>query len=88
MARVFSMEKIAKGDINEQARLLYSIAPSKFSSLAKKQGVLIESEDDLDSLLADYQRGEITFNFRTLFNHLPINSKEISRAGKQGIVIV
>ena len=88
MANIFSLQKIANGDIDEQAGLLYAIAPRKFSALAKKQGELIESSDDLTDLLYRFKNGETEFNFKTLFKYLPITAPELKKAGREGIKVI
>ena len=88
MAKIFSLQKIANGDIDEQAGVLYAIAPRKFSAFARKQGEVIESQDDLTDLLYRFKNGDTRFSFLTLFKYLPITASELKKSGREGVKVI
>lgn len=88
MAQVFSLEKIAKGDKVERARVLYAIAPKKFTLLAAQQGVKIDDLQDVENLVNEVIDGERSFNFNKLFRAIPIHARDMRIAGRNGIKII
>jgi len=84
---IFSLKKIAEGDMLERAKLLYVIAPTKFETLAMQQGIEIESLEDVSGLVLDIKSGESDFNMKKLFRNIPISARELKQAGKQYKII-
>ena len=82
-----SLEKIAKGDIIEQARLLFTVAPSKFTTLAKHQGVKIETLEEAQELAQDIVNKESDFNWNKFARNLPISIRDIKKARANGLRI-
>lgn len=85
---VYSLRKIANGDIMEQARMLYAIAPRKFQALARQQGIEITNESDVIQLIKDVQRNAVNFSFKRLRNEIPVTQKDLDIAGKSGLKII
>ena len=84
---IFSLRKIAQGDLLERARVLYVIAPSKFTSLSARQGETIESIEDVQNLVDEVNKDNSNFNFKKLFRNIPINARELKLAGKNHKII-
>ena len=80
-----SLEKIAKGNILEQARLLYTIAPSKFKVMAKHQGVEIDTLEDAEQLAREIKRKEIEFNWGKFVRTLPVSNRDMKKARANGL---